>query len=168
MKMNQMNKSNFQMRKNYLLYFLFQLLFIYSFAQENTNDTVVVSNTHSIYKDKRVDVFGKKMAEYNESLALKIQLVNGYRLMLLNTTDRDLAMKVRTTLLQQFPEHKVYMTFQSPYIKLKIGNIIDKNEAEKLKKQITDLNIVTGNIYLLNEKVEQKPVDKNAIPVEEQ
>jgi hypothetical protein len=115
-----------------------------------------------------VDVFGKKMAEYNESLALKIQLVNGYRLMLLNTTDRDLAMKVRTTLLQQFPEHKVYMTFQSPYIKLKIGNIIDKNEAEKLKKQITDLNIVTGNIYLLNEKVEQKPVDKNAIPVEEQ
>ncbi len=168
MKMNQMNKSNFQMRKNYLLYFLFQLLFIYSFAQENTNDTVVVSNTHSIYKDKRVDVFGKKMAEYNESLALKVQLVNGYRLMLLNTTDRDLAMKVRTTLLQQFPEHKVYMTFQSPYIKLKIGNIVDKNEAEKLKKQITDLNIVTGNIYLLNEKVEQKPVDKNAIPVEEQ
>lgn len=156
------------MRKNHLLLLFFQLLFNSAFAQENTNDTVVVSSTHSIHKDKRVDFFGKKMAEYNESLALKIQLVNGYRLMLLNTTDRDLAMKVRTTLLQQFPEHKVYMTFQSPYIKLKIGNIIDKNEAEKLKKQITDLNIVTGNIYLLNEKVEQKPVDKNAIPVEEQ
>ena len=156
------------MRKNYLLLLLLQLFFIHAIAQENFNDTVVVSNTHSIYKDKRVDVFGKKMAEYNESLALKIQLVNGYRLMLLNTTDRDLAMKVRTALLQQFPEHKVYMTFQSPYIKLKIGNIVDKNEAEKLKKQITDLNIVSGNIYLLNEKVEQKPVDKNAIPVEEQ
>lgn len=156
------------MRKNHLLLLFFQLLFNSAFAQENTNDTVVVSSTHSIHKDKRVDFFGKKMAEYNESLALKIQLVNGYRLMLLNTTDRDLAMKVRTTLLQQFPEHKVYMTFQSPYIKLKIGNIIDKNEAEKLKKQITDLNIVSGNIYLLNEKVEQKPVDKNAIPVEEQ
>jgi len=156
------------MRKNYLLLLLFQLFFMCGKAQVNSNDTVVVSNTHSVYKDKRVDIFGKKMAEYNESLALKIQLVNGYRLMLLNTTDRDLAMKVRTTLLQQFPEHKVYMTFQSPYIKLKIGNIVDKNEAEKLKKQITDLNIVTGNIYLLNEKVEQKPVDKNAIPVEEQ
>ena len=156
------------MRKNYLLLLLFQLFFMCGIAQVNSNDTVVVSNTHSVYKDKRVDIFGKKMAEYNESLALKIQLVNGYRLMLLNTTDRDLAMKVRTTLLQQFPEHKVYMTFQSPYIKLKIGNIVDKNEAEKLKKQITDLNIVTGNIYLLNEKVEQKPVDKNAIPVEEQ
>ena len=156
------------MRKSYLLYLFFQLLFICGMAQENSNDTVIVSNTHSIYKDKRVDVFGKKMAEYNESLALKIQLVNGYRLMLLNTTDRDLAMKVRTALLQQFPEHKVYMTFQSPYIILKIGNIIDKNESEKLKNQITDLNIVTGNIYLLNEKVEQKPVDKNAVPAEEQ
>jgi len=155
------------MKKKFLIVIL-QLFALHSFAQENTSDTMVISATHIVYKDKRVDLFGKKMAEYNESLALKIQLVNGYRLMLLNTTDRDLAMKVRTALLQQFPEHKVYMIFQSPYIKLKIGNIIDKAEAEKLKKQIADLNIVPGNIYLLNEKVEQKPVDKNAVPVEEQ
>lgn len=156
------------MTKKYLLLLLSQLTFLFCIAQENTNDTAVVSATHVVYKDKRVDLFGKKMAEYNESLALKIQLVNGYRLMLLNTTDRDLAMKVRTALLQQFPEHKVYTIFQAPYIKLKIGNIIDKAEAEKLKKQIADLNIVPGNIYLLNEKVEQKPVDKNAVPVDDQ
>jgi hypothetical protein len=49
-----------------------------------------------------------------------------------------------------------------------LGNFIDKAEAEKIRKQLTDANIINGNIYLLNEKVEQKPVDKNAVPVEEQ
>ena len=156
------------MIKKYLLAFLLQLFVFCCLAQENKNDTVVVSATHVVYKDKRVDLFGKKMAEYNESLALKIQMVNGYRLMLLNTTDRNLAMKVRTTIIQQFPDQKIYMTFLSPYIKLKIGNFTDQNEAEKVKKQIVDLKIVPGNIYLLNEKVELKPLDKNVVPVEEQ
>ena len=107
------------------------------------------------------------MAEYNESLAFKIQLVDGYRLMILNTTDRELALKVRSTMFQQFPDQKVYMTFLAPYIKLKVGNFIDKAEAEKLQQQLLDLKIVSGNIYILNEKVEQKPVDKSAIPIEE-
>ncbi len=148
-------------------FIFFQMILLSCFAQDNKTDTVIFGVNHIIHKDQRVDLFGKKMSEYNESLALKIQLVNGYRLMLLNTTDRDLAMKVRSSLLQQFPDQKVYMTFQSPYIKLKIGNFTDNTEAEKFKKQIIDLNIVPGNIYLLNEKVEQKPTDKTVVPVEE-
>jgi len=148
-------------------FIFFQMILLSGFAQDNKTDTVVFGANHIVHKDQRVDLFGKKMSEYNESLALKIQLVNGYRLMLLNTTDRDLAMKVRSSLLQQFPDHKVYMTFQSPYIKLKIGNFIDNAEAEKFKKQIIDQKIVPGNIYLLNEKVEQKPTEKTVVPVEE-
>ena len=104
------------------------------------------------------------MAEYNESLADKIQMVNGYRLLLLNTTDRNLAMQLRANILQQFPEQKIYMVFISPYIKLKVGNFTDRNEAEKLKKQIIDLKLVSGNIYLLSEKVEQKPSEKTMAP----
>lgn len=139
----------------------------YVYAQQLSYDTLITTDHSIVHKDKRIDLFGKKMAEYNESLALKIQLVDGYRLMLLNTTDRNLAMKVRTAMLQQFPDQKLYMTFLAPYIKLKAGNFTDKNEAEKIKKQLIDRQIVPGNIYLLNEKVEQKPVDKNALPVDE-
>ena len=72
-------------------------------------------------------------------------------------------MQVRAALLQQFPEHKLYMTFLSPYIKIKLGNFLDKKEAEKLRKQILDLKIVTGNIYILPEKVEQKPAEKTTV-----
>jgi hypothetical protein len=127
----------------------------------------VASINNIIHKDSRIDVLGKKMAEYNEGLALKVQMVNGYRLMLMNTTDREAAMKLRTTLLQQYPEHKLYMTFLAPYIKLKMGNFTEKAEAEKMRKELQALKIVTGNIYLVNEKVELKPVEKNGLPVED-
>ena len=87
--------------------------------------------------------------------------------MLLNTSDRALAMKIRSTLLQKYPEHKLYMSFLAPYIKLKMGNFIDKAEAEKMRKELQALKIVTGNIYLVNEKIELKPADKNGLPVED-
>jgi hypothetical protein len=135
-------------------------------AQNDVEDSVAPIN-NIIHKDSRIDVLGKKMAEYNEGLALKVQMVNGYRLMLINTTDREAAMKLRSTLLQQYPEHKLYMTFLAPYIKLKMGNFTDKAEAERIRNELQTLNIVTGNIYLLNEKIELKPVDKNVAPIED-
>lgn len=137
-----------------------------SVAQVSTEDSVIIEK-NIMHKDPRIDVLGNKMAEYNESLALKIKLVSGYRLMLLNTTDREAAMKLRTILLQQYPEHKLYMSFLAPYIKLKMGNFIEKAEAEKIRKELQALKIVTGNIYLVNEKIELKPVEKNGLPVED-
>jgi hypothetical protein len=137
-----------------------------SIAQDTIEDSVAVEK-NIIHKDPRIDILGQKMARYNEGLALKTKIVSGYRLMLLNTTDRAFAMKLRTTLLQQYPEHKLYMSFLAPYIKLKMGNFADKAEAESMRKELQALNIVTGNIYLVNEKIELKPVDKNGLPNED-
>ena len=147
--------------------YCFFFLFMMGFSVVAQIEDSVASINNIIHKDARIDVLGKKMAEYNEGLALKVQMVNGYRLMLINTTDRDAAMKLRTTLLQQYPEHKLYMTFLAPYIKLKMGNFTDKAEAERIRNELQALNIVTGNIYLLNEKIELKPVDKNGLPIED-
>ena len=149
----------------FCFFFLFKMGFS-SIAQIDVEDSVA-SSKNIIHKDSRIDVLGKKMAEYNEGLALKVQMVNGYRLMLLNTTDREAAMKLRTILLQQYPEHKLYLSFLAPYIKLKMGNFTDKAEAEKMQKELQALKIVTGNIYLVNEKIELKPVEKNGLPVED-
>ena len=149
--------------------YCFFFLIIMGFTSEAQVDIVdsVASKKNIIHKDARIDLLGKKMAEYNEGLALKVQMVNGYRLMLMNTTDREAAMKLRTTLLQQYPEHKLYMSFLAPYIKLKMGNFIDKAEAEKMRNELQSLKIVTGNIYLVNEKIELKPVDKIGLPIED-
>ena len=141
-----------------LMLFMFGFLFG-SKAQVQLVDTT--GEGHSIFiRDKRVDLLGEKMAAYNESLADKIQLVNGYRLMVLNTTDRNQAMQVRAALLQQLPEQKLYMVFLTPYIKIKLGNFTSKAEAEKVRKKIQDAKIVTTNIYILSEMVESKPKEK--------
>jgi hypothetical protein len=89
-----------------------------------------------IKKDKRIDVLGEKMYAYNAGLAKSILSARGYRLMVLSSNDRNLAMKLRSSLLQQYPEHKVYMVYQNPFIKLKMGNFVEKTEAENFRKQL--------------------------------
>lgn len=112
-----------------------------------------------VYKDSRLDILAKKEAAFNEAngYSLGPRSAKGYRLMLLSTNDRPAAMKLRAQLLQRFPEQKVYMSFQPPYIKLRFGNFVEKADADKYKKEITRTKLVTNNIYLLNETIEVKP-----------
>lgn len=133
-------------------------------AQQNHADSLV-HGVVTVQKDNRIDMLGKKMAEYNEGLANKTKLVNGYRLMLLSTSDRTQAMQLRSQLLQQYPDQKVYMIFQSPYIKLKFGNYVEKTDAEKMRKQLMSSGLINGNIYLVPEMVETKQ-DKQGQPEE--
>jgi len=119
-------------------------------------DTAVYG-TVTVNKDNRIDLLGEKMYAYNVALAKNIRSGKGYRLMLLSTNDRNVAMNLRSRLLQQYPEHKVYMAYQTPFIKLKMGNFVDKADAEKLKKQLLSQKLVTGNIYVLPETIEIKP-----------
>jgi hypothetical protein len=104
------------------------------------------------------------MNEYNASLAFKTKMVDGFRLMLLKTADREEALKLRSNLLKLYPDQKLYMLFVSPNIKLKMGNYTDRAEAEKMRKLLLDQKIVSGNIYILPEKVEQKPSPKSNEP----
>jgi hypothetical protein len=76
-------------------------------------------------------------------------------------------MAVRAKLLQQFPDQKVYMTFQFPYIKLKFGNFVEKADAERFRDLLTKMQIVTTNVYVVPEVVEVKP-DKVKVKEEDQ
>jgi hypothetical protein len=136
---------------------LFCFLAMASLAQ--TTDTTV-SGMVTVIKDSRLNELAKKELAYNEALAAAVKTAKGYRLKLLSTDNRPLAMKVRTQLLQRFPEQKVYMSFQPPYIQLKFGNFIDKEEAENYRNEIVKYKLVTSNIYLVQETIEIKP-EKN-------
>lgn len=130
------------------------LLFFVLAGKAQQSDSAL--NNITVVKDPRIDMLGKKMADYNESLSAKLHTTKGYRLMLLSTSDRNVALQVRTQLLQLYPDQSVYMIFQSPFIKLKFGNFLDKNEANDYKKQITALKLVSGNIYVVPEMIEVK------------
>lgn len=124
-----------------------------------TTDTVEKGKVRVI-KDSRLDELAKKEASFNEIINLSPKSGRGYRLMVLSTNDRPLAMKARAELLQRYPDQKIYMSFQPPNIKLKFGNYAEKADAENVRKDILRSKIVTGNIYIVPDKIEIKP-DKN-------
>jgi hypothetical protein len=133
-------------------------------AQVTASDSTVIGKV-TVIKDSRLDELVRKEAAFNEIINASGKSTKGYRLLVLNTNDRPMAMRVRSQLLQNFPEQKVYMGFQPPFIKLKFGNFLTKEDADMYKKDIIRMKIITGNIYLLPETIETKP-DKNKEVIE--
>lgn len=127
-----------------------------AYCQERMIEVNDTARNIKLIKDVRVDLLGKKMAEYNESLADKMRSTKGYRLTVMNSSDRNAVMKVRQQLLQMFPDQSVYIVFQSPYMKLKFGNFLEKSEAEDYRKLIAASQLVPGNIYIIPEMIEIK------------
>lgn len=110
---------------------IFCLLFNYT--NSYANDTIIVQ------KDTRLDILSTKQAQINKrsSLLTSTGLVKGFRLQIISTNSRDAANKVKSDLLIQFPEHKSYLSFQSPYYKVRVGNFLKREDAEKLRKQLS-------------------------------
>ena len=145
------------------IFFAVILVINFSSVSAQKGADSIVNGTVTITKDPRIDLLGKKMAEYNEGLAMNIRSGRGYRLMVISTGDRALAMKIRSQLYQYFPDQKQYMSYQMPNIKIKFGNFVEKAEADKMRKLIIDMKLVTNNIYLLPETIEIKPEKKDPV-----
>jgi len=147
-----------------ILLIIFAAIFSVKMNAQTITDSVI-TGTAVVIKDPRIDILGKKMADYNSSLGSVtytngLTSAKGYRLMVISTNDRELANKVRSQIYQMFPEqvqYKQYMSYQMPNIKVKFGNFLDKADAEKARKLILNAKIVTNNIYMLPETIEVKP-----------
>ncbi len=119
-----------------------------------------------IQADPRLDILGKKLAEYNVAKAKAVSTAGskavagkaqGYRLMVVNTNDRAYAMEVRTYLLKQYGgQYAVHTSFVNPYIKVKFGDFTDKALATNIRKQLISSGKIKGNIYILPEMVNVK------------
>lgn len=136
----------------FFLVFCFMQQFGYSQVVDSVDQNKVV-----VFKDYRLNILAKKEADINTAI-LKNQArsARGYRLMVLNTSDKDYAFKIRTQLLQRYPEQKLYMWFANPYIRLKFGNFRTKDEADIYKTQISKM-LNGATIYYLQETIEVDP-----------
>jgi len=147
------------MRKTIVLFFVLGIVMA-THAQAPVADTATTGKV-TVNKDARLEILAKQEGDINKAtVGLGTKAAKGYRLLVVNSNDKAYAMKVRAALLQRFPEEKVYMSFQAPFIKLKFGNFVEKEDAEKYRKMLASSRIVTSNIYLIPEIVEVK-VDKN-------
>ena len=130
-----------------ILFLLFLFYSGFSFAAE-INDTIIVS------KDARLDILSEKQGEINRSSA---RITKGYRLQVITTRQREDAFQVKAELLKRFPDQKAYTIYQSPYFKIRFGNFIDRNEAEKYKKILS--GIYSQGIYVVSDMIEYTPAE---------
>ena len=115
-----------------ILRFIFITIVLAKFNFLYAGDTII------IHKDPRLDVFTEKQAGVNKVTAHMSSngLFKGYRLQILNTRSRDEAFKTKAELLEKFPDQKAYILYQSPYFKVRIGNFVNRSDAENFQKEI--------------------------------
>ena len=115
------------------------------------NDTGSVA----IHKDPRVDLLIAKQIEINEvTTRAARRTAQGYRILVINTNDRTKAYEAKTRIYQSFPELKAYLMYQSPFIKLKVGNFKTREEAEDYIDPIKRL--FPQGVYVIRDIIEIK------------
>ena len=118
------------------------------------NDTVIV------HKDSRLDILTTKQVAINKltSKMTSSGMFKGYRLQILNTRSRDEAFNTKANLLQNFADQKAYVLYQSPYFKVRIGNFLERADAEKFKIQLA--RIYHQPAYVIEDIIEYTPKEE--------
>lgn len=112
------------------------------------NDTLVV------HKDPRLGTLTAKQALVNKhnSQLTSNGLFKGYRLQFINTSDRIAANKMKAELLNKFPNEKVYLSFQAPSFRVRMGNFINRIDAEDFANQLR--KSFSSVIYVVEDAIE--------------
>jgi hypothetical protein len=108
-----------------------------------------------VKRDPRVDKLVDKQIELNkQALRVRTTLEPGFRILVISTNKRDLAIDAKSRLLKIYPDQKSYLFYQSPNFKLQFGNFRTMKEAELMKK---DLVLEFGeNLIIIPSQVEVK------------
>ncbi len=119
--------------------------------------TVFANDTVIVVKDSRLDILSTKQAQINKRTAMMTSggQYKGFRVQVVSTSNRDNAQKIKTDLMNKFPDQKSYILFQSPNFKVRIGNFLKKEEAEKLRKQLN--KYFPQGVYIVEDTIEYYP-----------
>ncbi len=112
-----------------LLTFILLLITTILYSQ----DVIIENDGVTITMDKKIDSLIKlrciRRLEYN--------MMPGWRVQVDFSNDKDKLLKTREKFIKYHPKVETYLTFDKPYWKLIVGNYPDRNDAEKLIKDIT-------------------------------
>ncbi|MFL9484727.1 SPOR domain-containing protein [Chitinophagaceae bacterium LWZ2-11] len=128
--------------------FIITSMFIY-ISGTRGQDSIVVK------KDPRLDVLSAKQVQINKRSAIMTSsgMYKGYRLQVQSTSDRNDAFKTKSDMLSRLPDQKCYILFQSPYFKVRLGNFLKREDAEKYRKQYANLLPQSG-AYIVEDTIE--------------
>jgi hypothetical protein len=120
-------------------------------AQVNAD---TLKNGVVVMKDARINMLLKKQADINKKAVDAKKPTKGFRIQVLNTTDRNQALSAKSKLLSLYPEHKVYLMYQAPYFKIRFGNFADRNDANNLKKELS--RMFPAGVFIIPSEIEIK------------
>ena len=118
------------------------------------NDTVIV------VKDARMDLLTAKQAQVNKRSSMMTSggQYKGFRIQVSSSNSRDNATAIKTNMMNLFPDHKSYIIFQSPNFKVRVGNFLKKEDAEKFRKQLN--KYFPQGVYVVEDAIEYYPKDE--------
>lgn len=144
------------MKKIQLKLFFFVLGSLISSSVSAQIDTLDSAATVIVHKDPRVDLLIKKQAQINEETSRDARrIAKGFRLLIINTNNREDAMAAKTKVYTYFPELKAYLIYQSPYFKLKAGNFKERKDAEDYQKKMNAY--FPKGVFIINDIIEVRP-----------
>ena len=142
-----------------ILFVLALFLLKGAFAQDTTQ-LLMTGPAVIVHKDARLDALVKKQASIN--LAIKKttgRTMKGYRLLIINTNSRDEAIAAKTKIYTHFPDQKAYLTYQSPFFKLKAGNYQTREDAKRYQDLMNVL--FPKGVFIISDTIEVKPEKDN-------
>jgi hypothetical protein len=137
----------------------FTITFLLSIITGFAQDSITVT------KDARLDILTAKQIQINKRSAMMTStgLYKGFRLQVLITTNRNDAFSMKSNMLGKFSDSKCYIVFQSPYFKVRLGNFVQREDAEKFRKQNAKLLPQSG-AYIVEDIIDNTSIDEIADP----
>jgi len=111
-----------------------------------------------VTRDPRVDVLVDKQIELNgEAIKGRTITTQGFRLLMVTTNKRDVALELKSRLMKNYPDQKSYLYYQSPNFKVQFGNYKTYKDADKSKSEMEvlfgkDMIIVPSKIEIRADK----------------
>ena len=131
-------------------YFSILLVFFCSqlFAQSD-------SSAVTMQKDPRIDLLIKKQIQINEETTRDSRRnIPGYRIQVINSSDRNKVFAYKTQVYQKYPDLKPYLIYQAPNYKLKVGNFKTPAEAQPYLDELSKL--YPNGVYIIHDIIEIK------------
>ena len=75
-----------------------------------------------------------------------VETVDGYRVLVVATDDMDAANLVREDILAKIKRKEVYISFEPPFYKVKVGDFTDIEESNNLKFKLNQLGYTEARV----------------------
>ena len=125
------------------------------FGSENSNTNSASElnqpkiTSEKLYINDKIDDFLADRAQKNKA----VKYANGYRIQLYVGRERKIVDDAKLFLHQTYPNMNPYLTYSLPIYKLKVGDFLTKNDAERM---LTQLKPNYPDAIVISEKIDVK------------